>query len=98
VLLTTYPLPSLLSNDLHYNKIKLITNTDLKRKYRILIMSCYNEKFDNCFFELNIQAEKNKITQLSEENSVYVLTHFKNKKKSKQTETVCKKAYLLTSR
>jgi hypothetical protein len=57
-------------------------------------MSYYNEKFGNCFLELNIVTEKNKITQLSEENSVNVLTHFKNK----QTETVCKKAYLLTSR
>jgi hypothetical protein len=47
-----------MSNDLHYNKIKLIINTDLKSKYKILIMSYYNEKFGNCFFELNTVTEK----------------------------------------
>jgi hypothetical protein len=37
------------------------------------------------FFNL---TEKNKITQLSEENSINVLTHFKNKnKKNKQKQS-----------
>ena len=72
-----------LSNDLHYNKIKLIINTDLKES--IGFWSCLITMKNLVIFFFNL-TEKNKITQLSEENSINVLTHFKNKKnKQKQS-------------